>query len=119
MVIDYDAIGMRIKIARIRAKFSQARLADISGLSLTHISNIETGNTKLSLPSIVSLANALNLSVDALLCDNIVQSTPIYVAEAQEVLSDCSRNEVRIMVDILKATKSALQKKDITEKFSE
>lgn len=106
MKIDYDAIGMRIKIARIRAKMSQARLAEHSGLASTHISNIETGNTKLSLPSIVNLANVLQVSVDALLCDNISQSSHIFVAEAQNLLSDCTRHEVRILVDILIAAKA-------------
>ena len=59
MVIDYDAIGMRIKIARIKAKMTQEVLADQVGLSVVHISNIENGNAKMSLQAIIDIANTL------------------------------------------------------------
>lgn len=114
MLVDYDAIGMRIKIARIRARISQETLAERTNFSTTHISNIETGNTKLSLPAIMSIANALSLPVEQLLCDNVAYSTHIYCQEAQEVLEDCSPEEIRILLDILKGSKEALRR---NEKF--
>lgn len=110
MIIDYDAIGMRIKIARIKAKITQETLAERSGVSTVHISNIENGNSKMSISSIVSIANALSVSVDELLCDNIVCSNHVYNKEAQEILADCSPYEIRILVDILKSSKEALRK---------
>ena len=57
MDIDYKAIGVRIKAARVRKGVTQGNIAKITGLSTTHISNIETGNTKLGLPTIIHLAN--------------------------------------------------------------
>ena len=110
MVVDYDAIGLRIKIARIKAKITQEALADKAELTAAHVSNIETGNTKLSLPTIIKIANALSVSVDELLCDNVVQSNHVFNKEAQEVLADCTPYDVRILVDILKASKEALRK---------
>ena len=110
MIIDYDAIGLRIKIARIKAKITQEVLADRAGLSTAHVSNIETGNTKLSLPTIINIANALSVSVDDLLCDNVVRSNHVFNQEAQEILSDCSSYDIRILLDILKSAKEALQK---------
>ena len=47
--LDYKAIGKRVKIARIKADMKQEHVAEKSGLSPTHISNIETGTTKASL----------------------------------------------------------------------
>lgn len=108
--IDYDAIGLRIKIARIKARMTQEVLAEKANLTSAHISNIETGNTKLSLPAIISIANALSVSVDALLCDNILYSKHVFEQEAQDVLSDCAQYDIRILLDVLKATKEALQK---------
>lgn len=109
-MIDYDAIGLRIKIARLKAKKTQETLANETGLSATHISNIETGNTKLSLPTIIAIANALSVSVDELLCDNVVHSNHVFQKEAQELLSDSSPYEMRILLDVLRATKRALEK---------
>ena len=71
MELDYKAIGKRIKIARIKADLTQERLAEAVEISPTHLSNIETGTTRVSLTTIVSLTNALSVTVDDLLCDNI------------------------------------------------
>lgn len=62
MELDYKAIGKRIKIARIKADMTQERLAEAVELSPTHLSNIETGTTRVSLNAIVSLANALSVT---------------------------------------------------------
>ena len=74
MELDYKAIGKRIKIARIKADLTQERLAEMVEISPTHMSNIETGTTRVSLTAIVSLANALSVTVDDLLCDSVVKS---------------------------------------------
>ncbi|WP_345788359.1 helix-turn-helix transcriptional regulator [Desulfosporosinus metallidurans] len=50
---------------------TQDQVAEITGLSNPHVSNVETGSTKPSLPTIIKIANALSVSVDELLCDNI------------------------------------------------
>lgn len=109
MVVDYHAIGRRVKAARLKCGITQEVLAERTGLSLPHISNIETGNTKLSLPAIIRVANALSVSVDALLCDNVKQAKVIFEAELQQLLSDCTTEELRVLVEVLKATKRALR----------
>ena len=48
MELDYKAIGKRIKIARIKADLTQERPAEIVGISPTHMSDIETGTTRVS-----------------------------------------------------------------------
>lgn len=76
MELDYKAIGKRIKIARIKADLTQERLAERIGISPTHLSNIETGTTRVSLSTIISIANALSVTGDDLLCDNSRRSHP-------------------------------------------
>lgn len=110
MNIDYQSIGKRIKTARIRMDITQERLAELVNLSPSHLSNIETGSTKLSLPTIIHLANALHVSVDELLADSVVQSKPIFEDEIQSILKDCDDYEIRIIADIAAATKRTLRK---------
>ena len=55
--MDYYAIGQRIRKARKARGLSQEELAAMTGISTTHMSHIETGNTKLSLPVMVDLAS--------------------------------------------------------------
>ena len=68
--LDYVMIGQRIKAARCKLGLQQAEVAYRAGLTTSHMSHIETGQTKLALPTIVKIANVLSVSVDELLCDN-------------------------------------------------
>ena len=110
MSIDYKSIGRRIKAARISLDMTQERLAEKVNLSPSHLSNIETGTTKVSLPTIVKLANALDVSVDALLADSVVQSKAVFEQDIQSILSDCDSYEIRVIADIAAATKKTLRK---------
>ena len=67
--MDYYAIGQRIRKIRKAQGFSQETLAEQAGISVTHMSHIETGNTKLSLPVLVDLAEILDVRTDDLLYD--------------------------------------------------
>ena len=110
MSIDYSDIGKRIRYYRTLKKISQEKLAEAAELSVTHISHIETGNTKLSLPTIVKIANTLSVSVDELLCDSVDQSKAIYDNEVLAQMEDCTVDESRIILEIVKAAKEALRK---------
>ena len=112
MELDYVAIGKRIKIARIRANMTQERVAEIVGLSPSHMSNIETGSTKVSLTSIVNIANALSVTVDDLLCDNVIHARGQYERDIQVLLDSCDDYEIRMVKGILPAIIQE-QRKDI------
>lgn len=109
MNLDFKAIGKRIKIARIRTNFTQEIVADKIGVTPQHVSNIETGNSSVSLTTLIAIANLLKVSVDELLCDTILKSKPVFLKEADEILSDCNDYEVRVLVDILKAAKYSMR----------
>lgn len=109
MELDFKAIGKRIKIARIRTNLTQETVADKIGVTPQHVSNIETGNSSVSLTTLVAIANLLNVSVDELLCDTVLKSKPVFVKEADEIFSECNNYEVRVLVDVLKATKNSMR----------
>lgn len=110
MLIDYKAVGKRIKSARIQADLTQESLADQIRISATHLSNIETGNTRVSLTTIVKLANALSVTVDEFLCDSLLHANIQFEKDIANILADCDSHEVRIIKDILEATKATLRK---------
>lgn len=112
MSLDYKSIGRRIRIARIHLDITQEKLAEMVDLSTSHLSNIETGSTRVSLPTIVNLANALNVSVDGLLADSVIQSKPVFENELHSILQDCDAYELRIIADIAAATKKTLRKEE-------
>ena len=87
MEINYHAIGIRIRRLRKEKGLTQQKLAEMSGMEPSNISHIERGTTKLSLPSIVYIANSLGVTVDDLLCDSIVEAKQTYSKIAESILN--------------------------------
>lgn len=102
MKIDYIAIGKRVRNEREKKNMSQMHLAELSNLSVNSISHIECGNTKFSLPSIVAIANALDITVDCLLMDVVDNSLIQFKRELVDIFDNCSKEEYTLLVDICK-----------------
>lgn len=111
MELNYIEIGKRIRGIRKKRGISQEKLAEMTNLSIVHISHIETANTKLSLPALVSIANALSVTTDAILCDSLECSGEVFRSEIMDLEKDCSEVELRILADMAHALKSSLRKR--------
>lgn len=107
--MDYYMIGQKIRKFRKSCGLSQEQLAEEVGISTTHLSHIETGNTKLSLPVFVKIASALSVQTDELLYDtpSINSSTK---NEILDILDSSSTQDFYILRDIIHATKCSLDK---------
>ena len=79
------------------------------GITPQHMSNIETGNSTVSLPTLVAIANELEVSVDELLCDTVLKSGAVFSREAQAILDDCNEYEIRFLVDVMKSVKASMR----------
>ncbi len=108
--MDYYAIGQRIRKIRKARGLSQEKLAEKVGISTTHMSHIETANTKMSLPTFVELASVLEVRTDELLYDDRPEDRSTSIAYITELLDDCTIQQVRIIEDIVKAAKESLNK---------
>ena len=106
--IDYYAIGQRIRKVRKAHGLSQELLAEQVGISVTHMSHIETGNTKLSLPVLVSLADVLEVHTDDLLYEQNRVDRSDTMNAILTVLNTCTTQQIKIIEDVLKATQISL-----------
>ena len=106
----YFDIGQRIRRYRKACGLSQEALAQKVGISVTHMSHIETGNTKLSLPVLVSLAEALEVSTDELLLQGSPTERGGVLDELAQLLESCTTQQMKIVVDVVKATIVSLKK---------
>ena len=95
---------------RKEKRLTQQKLAELSDQEPSNLSHIERGATKLSLPTIVNIANALGVTVDDLLCDNLTESRPSFERLANYILADCSHRELRIITETMLALKENLRK---------
>jgi len=65
-VFDTAAIGKRVRRARVSAGLTQAGLAEAAAISDETVSRIERGAYEPAVSTVVALADALGVSVDAL-----------------------------------------------------
>lgn len=110
MELDYKAIGIRIRRFRKERGLTQQTLAELSNQEPSNISHIERGATKLSLPTIVNISNALGVTVDDLLCDSLLQSKAAFEREAAAILADCTHQELKIITGTMRSLKENLRK---------
>ena len=107
--MDYKEIGKRVRHFRQVSGLSQEQLAEQIDISVTHMSHIETGNTKLSLPVLVALAEALDVRTDELLYDP-VQDHNSAMRELAAIIDSCTPEQARCITDIAKAAKSSFDR---------
>ena len=110
MSLDYKTIGQRIKIVRKMKKMSQAKLAEHIDMSVPYISHIETARKKVSLTTLVLIANALGVTVDTFLIGNQTYDQAEYYSEITRIMEDCDNYERRLIYEVVAAVKIALRR---------
>ena len=110
MELDYQAIGVRVRRMRKARGLTQQMLAERSGQEPSNISHIERGATKLSLPTLVSVANALGVTADQLLCDSLQATGTVFQQELTHMLADCTHAELRIITETVRVLKDSLRR---------
>ncbi len=110
MRIDYVSIGNRIKEIRLSKNWTQAYLAEMSEIEPSNISHIERAATKASLPTLVNIANALEVTLDEIMVGSLIQRKHICSKIIDDILCDCTPKELSALTDILKNSKAVLRK---------
>ena len=108
MPVDYESIGRRIKHYRTEKRMSQEELGQVVAVNNEHISRIESGKKNLSLELLILIANALDVSADDLLTDNLKHSSSPVGTEIHDLLLDCNHDEKAILTRTLTFLKGLL-----------
>ncbi|MBQ3587113.1 MAG: helix-turn-helix transcriptional regulator [Oscillospiraceae bacterium] len=103
--MDYYEIGQKIRKYRKEKGLSQEQLAEAVNISVTHMSHIETANTKLSLPVLVDIAKTLQVSTDSLLFRHTFRQENT-VNELLQVLSACTPQQIKLVCELAKTVKN-------------
>lgn len=109
-MVDYKDIGKRIRAVRLERKMTQEQLAEAAGVGVTHISHIETGSGIASLQVLIDIINALDCSADELLCIEIKKARPQYNDWLNELLSDCTQTEIKLITDMVANLKASMRR---------
>ena len=101
--MNYKMLGYRIKMAREKRRLTQETLSEIIDISPTHMSVLERGVKGMRLSTFLKIANALNVSTDELLQDQIAHVTETHSNILYELLYDLPAAEQRKLVHMIKA----------------
>ena len=108
MDLNYHLIGLRIRHFRTERNMSQEELGDLVGTTNRHIINIENGNKGPSLTLLVAIANALNVTSDDLLLDNLKRYGTLSDNELLSFMLDCNKTEKATITKAMKSLKALL-----------
>ena len=100
--MDLKSIGERIKSARLKSNLTQEELAALVDLSPTHISVIERGLKSPKLDTFIRIANALNVSADYLLFNDINNSAEGVIFELSESINKLPQERKEKIIAVIK-----------------
>lgn len=96
--MDYNQLGKRIRQQRKLKKWTQEKLAEMAGISVSFLGHIERGTRKASVETLVAIANSLQTGTDFLLSDSL-EFTDEYKLNAE--LNNRQRNVLKGIARVL------------------
>lgn len=108
MPADYRKIGERIRMYRLKNDYSQETLAEETDLSRENINRFENATKKPGLDALISIANALHVSVDDLIVDSIDFPASTAESNLHRLLLDCNKLEEEILTRSTRELKKIL-----------
>lgn len=109
-MIDYVAMGKRVRKYREAKGWNQSDLAYAINMSNTTISHIEVGSGRPELNTVVNIANALGVTADMLLCESLKAAITAYKYELSDYMNQCSLAELRFINELLLSVLDTLRK---------
>lgn len=101
--MDYNALGARIKNKRLEQNLTQEQLAEKVELSAVYIGQIERGERKMTIETLVKLANSLNSSIEELLKDSTSSNINARLNELVNIAKELDTSDIDKVIDVIKA----------------
>ena len=101
-IIDYKELGKRIRTERRRQDLTQEKLAEMAEISNSFLGHIERGGRTLSIETLAKLANALNLSIEYIICGEYHYRPDMIPNEINNALNQMSSSQRKVFLDIMK-----------------
>jgi transcriptional regulator with XRE-family HTH domain len=104
--LDYKLLAERLKMARKEKGYSQSKLAELADVSTNTIAKLEISYTTVSLKTILTIANVLDVDINFLVGnrppDN-KQATDLFI---ESLLQDFTEKDKQFLIQIISAVKS-------------
>ena len=101
--MDKEILGARIRERRKQRKLTLEKLAEIAGVGTVFLGEVERGTKMPSLKTFIKILNALDMSADILLRDEVNAAKPYVLNELTEKMQDLSPSQLKTVGDVLDA----------------
>ncbi len=101
-------IGARLKQARMAKNLTQPQLAEAADISVSFLSNLETGRQAMNIKTMASLLDILNVSADWLLGNSTDSANHAAALEIEKELSSCTPKERETILRLVLLMKEAI-----------
>lgn len=98
--MDYRALGARIRHERQNMGLTQDRLAEKSEVSACYIGQIERGERKLSLETLIKIASVLGVSIENLLQTDTIKPN-FEIEKLYSMLDGKNEKQIRMVIDVI------------------
>jgi len=98
--VDFKEIGDKIRIERERFDISREKFAELLNLSPFFVGQIERGERKMSISTLINVSECLHISIDYLIFGEIYnnkENNNLIV-----LINKCSEKETLVIEDIIK-----------------
>ncbi|MCL2817044.1 MAG: helix-turn-helix domain-containing protein [Clostridiales bacterium] len=100
--MDFMLLGKRIRDERLLLRLTIEQLAEKIDKSGNFVGQIERGESKPSIETLVDIANALGTTVDSLLKDNVKAVDDNIIREINTLLFSVGDKEKNFVLDVIK-----------------
>lgn len=108
MELDFQKIGERLKKGREAKHLTQEQLAELTDLSVSHISAVENASSGVKLQTFVNIVNKLELPIDWVIYGDY-ENKYYLEGEIRQLFADCTEQEAELYLSILKNNKSLIK----------
>lgn len=98
--IDYKKIGEKIRIEREKFQMSREKFAELLELSPYFVGQIERGERKMSISTLINVSECLHISIDYLIFGEIYNNEK--ENKVHSLISKCSEKEANIIEEIIR-----------------
>ncbi len=102
MNMEKGILGNAIRRARLDMQLSQEELAEMVGITVTHLKHLESEHRKPSIEVLFRLTETLHISLDNLLTPK-QNERELLLQEANLRLNQCSSYEIKLAIALLDA----------------
>lgn len=99
-------LGQRIREERQKLNLTQEKLSETINVTTTYIGQIERGERRPTLDTLIKISNALGVSIDYLLRESITPASDNLMNLWIQLTHDLSDDEKEMIIDLIKVIKS-------------